>query len=219
MKIVFCGDSFTIGTGCTHKSLSYSGLIADHFASPYLNLAHGGASNYTIFLQFLYACELHPDHIIVNTTSVDRTEWLDKPVDGPLHASQIAYFEDNHHFSNDPHWEQIIMSSPIYNLNHTYGHKPYTGLIESYHLLVEQPSIKKYYDAGLIAQIAQYQAISTIILAQDELFPLLVNSPRIVNIDFFNLASTDPDTLGSGHCSENSHAIVASQIINLIEAL
>jgi hypothetical protein len=78
-KLVICGDSYGYGIGCTNlETQPFGVLTAKHFGWDLIRLARGSASNYTIYLQGMYAADMKdPPHLVVlNQTSYDRIEWF-----------------------------------------------------------------------------------------------------------------------------------------------
>lgn len=78
MKIIFCGDSYTLGEGLANKEQAYSYLIAKYFDIEYNNLAQSGASEFLIAEQVENAITLNPDIIIIGHTSEYRWQLRDK---------------------------------------------------------------------------------------------------------------------------------------------
>ena len=78
-KLVICGDSFAKGIGCRDlKNEPYGSIVADQLGLELVNIAKGSSTNYSIFLQVLYAIEHINDieMILVTNTSYDRVEWF-----------------------------------------------------------------------------------------------------------------------------------------------
>ena len=78
MKIIFCGDSYTLGEGLANKKQVYSYLIAKYFDVEYKNLSQSGASEFLITEQVENAITLNPDIIIIGHTSEYRWQLRDK---------------------------------------------------------------------------------------------------------------------------------------------
>lgn len=98
-KLVICGDSFAKGIGCRDlKNEPYGSIVADELGLELVNIAKGSSTNYSIFLQVLYAIE-HIDNIdmmLITNTSYDRVEWFAQDahnVPGP----EISNFDINYH--------------------------------------------------------------------------------------------------------------------------
>ena len=79
MTIVICGCSYSIGIGCENLfTQPYGALVANEFNCKLINLSRGGASNYAIYLQGIFAANLEPkpNLVIISQTSFDRIEWV-----------------------------------------------------------------------------------------------------------------------------------------------
>lgn len=78
-KLVICGDSFAKGMGCWDiENEPYGSIVAKELGLELVNIAKGSSTNYSIFLQVLYAIE-HIDNIgliLITNTSYDRIEWF-----------------------------------------------------------------------------------------------------------------------------------------------
>ena len=72
MKIISCGDSYTLGEGLSSPEETYGYLLAKEFKSDYTTLAQSGASEYLILSQIEEAVKLNPDLILVGHTSEYR---------------------------------------------------------------------------------------------------------------------------------------------------
>ena len=48
MKIIFCGDSYTLGEGLSSREQVYANLVAKHYNIKYINLSQSGASEFLI---------------------------------------------------------------------------------------------------------------------------------------------------------------------------
>jgi hypothetical protein len=77
--IVVGGCSYAIGIGCIDLiNQPFGQLVANEFGCNLINLSRGGASNYAIYLQGLFAAEMQPPPrlVILCQTSYDRVEWV-----------------------------------------------------------------------------------------------------------------------------------------------
>jgi hypothetical protein len=97
-QIVVCGCSFSIGIGCLDLYTEpYSSLVAKEFNCDLINLSRGGASNYAIYLQGLFAADLEskPDLVILSQTSYDRLEWVmeGRNADAPHSLLNLNYHQ------------------------------------------------------------------------------------------------------------------------------
>jgi len=72
MKIISCGDSYTLGEGLNSLEETYGYLVAKKFNTEYTTLAQSGASEYLILSQIEEAVKLNPNLILVGHTSEYR---------------------------------------------------------------------------------------------------------------------------------------------------
>ncbi|MFI5405227.1 MAG: hypothetical protein ACHQ1D_01805 [Nitrososphaerales archaeon] len=99
-KLVICGDSFAYGIGCINLDTQPFGvLVAKEFNWELIRLARGSASNYTIYLQGMFAADLEePPHLIVlSTTSYDRVEWVKEHMPENFCANRHTLRNLNYH--------------------------------------------------------------------------------------------------------------------------
>jgi len=78
MKIIFCGDSYTLGEGLADKKQAYPYLVAEHFDVDCINLSQSGASEFLITEQVEKAIASSPDIVIIGHTSEYRWQVRDK---------------------------------------------------------------------------------------------------------------------------------------------
>ena len=110
-KLVICGDSYGYGIGCTNlETQPFGVLTAKHFGWDLIRLARGSASNYTIYLQGMYAADMKdPPHLVVlNQTSYDRIEWFAEGTN-PIAdhtALNINYHQYPPHNNIQPHHDK-----------------------------------------------------------------------------------------------------------------
>lgn len=124
-KLVICGDSFAKGLGCHDlKTEPYGSIVAAALGLELVNIAKGSSTNYSIFLQVLYAIEHINDigMILVTNTSYDRVEWFAH--DAVTNNKFPTNFDINYHqyppyhlrsYSPQAKGEQHIMSKNMYN--------------------------------------------------------------------------------------------------------
>lgn len=98
-KLVICGDSFAKGIGCRDlKNEPYGSIVANSLGLEIVNIAKGSSTNYSIFLQVLYAIEHISDieMVLVTNTSYDRVEWFahDAHNNG---RRELSNFDINYH--------------------------------------------------------------------------------------------------------------------------
>lgn len=237
MKIVNCGDSYTVGIGCPEQRKdSYASIIGKYFGVDDINLGKPGATNYVISLQVEYAIEMNADLIIINTTSSDRCEWIDstKQVNTRVrtlrHVNYHDYFND-HYFRNDPLYEPFIFSEQIAGVGmarpHRLAEEPESRIQQllDYYGLVYEKNIKIDYDIGLMCMNIirmQQKGIRFLFLANDSYFSALsevLENSQIIALDFVTLSQTFPDQMGTKHCSPDGHRYAGEQILSHLEKL
>lgn len=112
-KIVVCGDSFNVGIGLVDmEKQRYGRLIADELGTDLIVLARGSASNYSIFLQGVYASEMSPKPkcVILSVTSYDRIEWLSNEFEDhvSVNLTHLNYHEYPPHHHPQPHHQKPL---------------------------------------------------------------------------------------------------------------
>jgi hypothetical protein len=132
-KLIVCGDSFSIGIGCTDLSTQpYGSLLSKKMNIPLVNLAKGSSTNFSIYLQARYAVE-HlaklDDIVLVSNTSYDRVDWF--PVDYEPSAGELSNLDVNYH-QYPPYGEGSyfdgVRNVPLENPQHPLATEPgYTG--------------------------------------------------------------------------------------------
>jgi hypothetical protein len=105
--LVICGDSFNYGIGCSDLYTQPYGIkIAENLDWDCIRLARGSASNYTIYLQGIFAAKLSPKPkiIILGTTSYDRVEWISegKEINYPPKLEDLNYHLYPPHYITPP---------------------------------------------------------------------------------------------------------------------
>ena len=78
MKIIACGDSYTLGEGLNKSEQVYVSLVAKYFNAEFINLSQSGASEFLITEQVEEAIKQKPDLIIIGHTSEYRWQVRDK---------------------------------------------------------------------------------------------------------------------------------------------
>ena len=78
MKIIACGDSYTLGEGLNKLEQVYAELVAKYFNAELINLSQSGASEFLITEQVEEAIKQKPDLIIIGHTSEYRWQVRDK---------------------------------------------------------------------------------------------------------------------------------------------
>ena len=78
MKIIFCGDSYTLGEGLSSREQVYANLVSNHYNIEYINLSQSGASEFLITEQVEKAITMSPDLVIIGHTSEYRWQVRDK---------------------------------------------------------------------------------------------------------------------------------------------
>jgi len=118
-KLVVCGDSYNYGIGCVNlHTQPYGVLVANHFSWELIRLARGSASNYTTFLQGMYAADMpeKPHLIVLGLTSYDRIEWFSEG--SPKHILPHSLENLNYH-QYPPHHETLPHhNSPMHYFLH-----------------------------------------------------------------------------------------------------
>ena len=98
-KIIVCGDSFSIGIGCTDLATQpYGSLLSKKLKMPLINLAKGSSTNLSIYLQAKYAVEnlaTPGDIVMISNTSYDRVEWF--PLDHSFKEQNLTNTDVNYH--------------------------------------------------------------------------------------------------------------------------
>ena len=97
-NLIICGDSFSVGIGCSDlRTQPYGSLLSDKLGLNLFNLAKGSSTNLSIFLQVKYAIENIRDieYLIVGTTCYHRTEWFPENVNPyePLNNLNVNYHQ------------------------------------------------------------------------------------------------------------------------------
>jgi hypothetical protein len=102
MKILVCGDSFSV-TDPDFPGLHWTEKIINSYPDVEIcNLAHGGCSNAMITLQLLQGFILNPNFVILSFTNEHRYE-LDKDVDvvpTDLTAQGLSNYQKNRYTTN-----------------------------------------------------------------------------------------------------------------------
>ena len=260
-KIVICGDSFSYGIGCVNLNDNpYGVLIARHFGWDLIRLARGSASNYTIYLQGMYAADMpEPPHLVIlGQTSYDRIEWFseEKPDNfwthslvnlnyhlyPPHHEPQRPYHTQpmDYYLRTDSNYAPCMLSEQIGGIDHcleTRRTHPKTKyyerldtepneklkLIVDHYLQVNDYSIKKNYDIGMLFQAYSYikrKGINCIIMTEDvETFAKYMDRDDLMYQCWGIMAQQYPDTIGSMHASEEAHKITSDRLIEKIKEL
>lgn len=78
MKIIICGDSYSLGEGLSSKDQVYGNLLQKELDCELVNLSQSGASEFLITSQVEEAVKLNPNLIIVGHTSEYRWQVRDK---------------------------------------------------------------------------------------------------------------------------------------------
>ncbi len=108
-NLVVCGDSFAYGIGCVNLNTEPFGVLtAEHFGWDLIRLARGSASNYTIYLQGLFAADMQPaPHLVIlSETSYDRVEWFVDDVENDFAEHtlfDLNYHQYPPHYGKQPH--------------------------------------------------------------------------------------------------------------------
>lgn len=129
-KIIICGDSFAKGIGCRDiETEPYGSIVANTLGLELINIAKGSSTNYSIFLQVLYAIEniKDIDMVLVTNTSYDRVEWFThNEAETSSYSEYLTNFDINYHqyppykqysYSEKPEGEKHIMDESKYNGN------------------------------------------------------------------------------------------------------
>lgn len=98
-KLVICGDSFAKGIGCRDlKTEPYGSIVANKLGLELVNISKGSSTNYSIFLQVLYAIEHINDigMVLVTNTSYDRVEWFAHDSHN-ISSFELSNFDINYH--------------------------------------------------------------------------------------------------------------------------
>lgn len=112
-KLVVCGDSFSVGIGCTNMlEQAYGVLVANELNLDLITLARGSASNYAIYLQAQMASMLEetPELVIIGQTSFDRVEWV---AEGNDQAWNHTLYNLNYHQYPPHHFTQPHHAGPL----------------------------------------------------------------------------------------------------------
>lgn len=244
MKIVICGDSFSAGVGLHSENETFGKQLLQYFPNSDINnLSKGGASNYVTHLQAEFAIkELHPDLLIMSTTSFDRIDFFQDGVDDQvLTARDINYHGyspygphewGQHYFKNDPFYKPKLLTEGLnglhYYLSVINGHgkddwfkrlhsewPSRLQLILNYHTQVGSQFIRHDQDISVIFKAyskAVKKGIPTFVISDDSELCELVDSHHILKENWFSLASVWPDDFNTGHTSVEGHKYIAKQI-------
>ena len=258
-KLVICGDSFNYGIGCVDLDKSpYGVLTAKHFGWDLIRLARGSASNYTIYLQGMFAADMveRPHLIILGQTSYDRIEWFSekKPKHfythslynlnyheyPPHHEAQGPYHTEpmDYHLRTDPKYAPYMLSEQIGGVDHCletrrtnfvsgYYKRLETEpteklkLIVDHYLQINDHSIKKNYDIGMLFQAYSYikrKGLNCIIMTEDvDTFAKYMDRDDLLYQSWGQMAIKYPDSVGSMHASEEGHFITSNNLIEKIK--
>lgn len=152
----------------------------------------------------------------------------------PLGVLQQFYLE------NDPNYNPTLLTEQIsgiddYIIMAKKNHSVSTGfykrlnsepipkleLIIKYYLEIFEGNIKAKYDSAMIFQAymrCSRNGIPAIIITPfPHLFEGLVSDDHVCKIDWGQLSTDHPDTIGSAHTSEKGHEIVADTLIKHIK--
>lgn len=108
MKIIACGDSYTVGDGLDDNYQAYPYLVAKSLNAEVKNLAQSGASEYIITAQIEEAVKLKPDLILIGHTSEYRWQVWDtrnELIQGFLIA--------NHVLKNEKYYRNWVLSEQL----------------------------------------------------------------------------------------------------------
>ena len=156
-NLVVCGDSFNYGLGCADSlTQAYGVRVANHFGWDLIRLARGSASNYSIYLQGIYAADMEdtPALIILGQTSFDRVEWL---VEGtPWHIEHSLTNLNYHqypphnndegrglfHLNGDPTYNPFLLTEQIVGIDHCISLRKEKQHTDWYDRLATEPTEK-----------------------------------------------------------------------------
>ena len=235
--IIHCGDSFTLGIGCKPE-YSYASLINQRFEVPLFNLGKNGSSHFTIYLQVEYALYLNPKLVIINTTGIDRLDWIkgDLPSPRRLRLTDVDYHSYNVDgecfynkpsaiISRNPDYNPILFSEPVNGVDeYLHGRasprlqsepKIKLKLMVDYHGAFSEPAINGVVANGLLVLMArklELAGINYVILSSSPELLKLLPEKNVLNIDLAGMAKQMPDSKGTGHISEIGHILAADTI-------
>jgi hypothetical protein len=177
-KIVVCGDSFAYGIGCVNLYTQPFGvLVAQHFDWDLVRLARGSASNYSIFLQGLFAADMAelPHLVILSKTSYDRIEWYrdDLPDNKPTHAHSVLnlnyhQYPPHHqaqmhhdepmpfHLQDSPLYDPYILSEQVGGIDHCLEVRKQHGKTKYYSRMDTEPTDKLQLIVDYHVKISDY---------------------------------------------------------------
>ena len=234
MKVIHCGDSFTLGVGCDKPEHSYAAQFSHHLGAPFVNLAKTGASSYVIYLQVMQAIQQQASFVLINTTTPWRTEWIKEGHNPP----QLSLFDVNYHEYNgdvgspiqqDPRYNPILFSETITGL-----HEFKEGRTNNYARLKAEPlgkiqTIIDYFGSIQADPILEAQCSAMINLGCSALqrhgIPFVVLANRwcaslaavldpanFLAVDFIEVSHRWPDPYGTLHTSSHGHKVVFDQL-------
>jgi hypothetical protein len=142
------------------------------------------------------------------------------------------------HLKDDPKYNPILLTEQITafkdyfdnfkNKNSIYYRRLFTEsddklqLIKEYYTQIWEHPIKRDYDLGLISKsyyTLKKLGINCIILSSAKNVPMVydfIPSEDIVDVDWGELSHLYPDSIGSYHCDETAHKIIAEKLYDRI---
>lgn len=240
--LAVCGDSFSVGHGldsAVQIAKSYGGLIAEHYNLPQKVYGRSGCCNFVIYLQVKKIIEQlnknFKPFVVVNDTWYERIifpvkhSWFDTEPDlsdvdylnySPYKEGQELPFKTKKNFKFVSEGLRTFFKGKEFGLNQLYDkcREEHKSGIDAYFNHIHDPMIKREIDRSLIASahslLLQNNVPHVFILREKN---PLINEKNAVIVDWNKLVKKYPDALGTGHCSEQGHNIVAEKVINWVD--
>lgn len=237
--LAVCGDSFSVGHGLPPEvqfEHSFGGLVADHFGLEQLVYGRSGCCNFIIYLQIEKIIEQvkadlsYRPFVLISTTWTERLTFPLSPNSLFLKPdlSQVDYLNYEPYRESSPVPRKLafqidktyrLISETLPDLQHLRNKVDPRDIpaIDLYSAHLYDPAIKEIIDYGLLTTAHR-------LLVNHNIPHLFFSPKRIDTIDKSNnlkyhwkeLLDKYPDNLGTGHCNEQGHRIMANQIISYI---
>ena len=212
MKIIFCGDSYTLGEGLSSREQVYANLVTKHYNTKYINLSQSGASEFLITEQVEKAITMSPDIVVIGHTSEYRWQVRDKRT-GDWQGIIVANWIQQH----EKLYKNWILSEQLLdNRRKTPQHKAAwhaAGML----YYSEEPVIRRLWRSAVALQ----SSIITCKQIHINMFSHLQDDLEQVTKDFINfpldsLKHKEKAPDGS-HAGPGLHKILSTKLINHID--
>lgn len=234
--LAVCGDSFSVGHGLPPEvqfEHSFGGIVAKHYGLKHLVYGRSGCCNFVIYLQVKKILEqtrfnpFYKPFVLVSSTWHERVTF-------PLNfrslfpepdLSQVDYLNYEPYSASSPVPRKLpfrtnnkhrLVSETLPDLNHLRSQldpEDHTA-VDMYVAHLYDPAIKEIIDYSLLTTAHR-------LLVKHKIPHLFISPKRIDTIDSTNnlkkswikLLNKYPDCMGTGHCNEQGHRIMADSVI------